>query len=182
MKAKEFNIFDMVSGASYPKDSVTIYFDLASAYEITQIDRKIDSPARFGFDDETLASMEEKRKELRKKMAESAVTVEMRGVPDFKVQALRKKLNKEFGLDELVSGDIPPEFLHKWQVSLLQLSLVKATSADGQEQDLQDQDYDIIDTWFAGLPVESQKRLDDLVARLSLATDYFEKAEVTTDF
>ena len=181
MKAKDFDIFDMASGTIYPTDSVTIYFDVASAYEINQLDRKIDSPLRYEFDDQTLASMEEKREELRKKLAESAVTVEMQGIPDFEVQGLRKKLNKEFDV-ERIDSDLPAEYLHKWQVGLLQKSLRKAVSADGQEQVLSDMDFDRVDTWFAGLPAESKKRLDDLVVRLSIATDYFENAEVTTDF
>ena len=177
MKASEFNIFEMSKGVNYPEDHVTVYTDVATAYEIDKIDNILNSPLKYNV--ENPDALEKDRDKLVKKLKETSFEVHLQGLPDRVVTGIRTKLDSEFGEDVY-----PPARLRKWQVWLIAKSLRKAVFADGTEQDLTEyaDDYDKVDTWFGSLPKESQTRLDDLVAKLSLTSTYFENAEITSDF
>lgn len=177
MKASEFDIFEMNKGIIYPEDHVTVYTDMSTAYEIDKLDKVLNSPLKYTVEDP--AKLEEERKELVEKLKSTSIVVHLQGLPDRVVSDIRTKLDAEFGEDVY-----PPARLRKWAVWLVAKSLRKAVFTDGTEQDLSKyaDDYDKIDTWFHSLPKESQSRIDDMVAGLSLKSNYFENAEITSDF
>lgn len=177
MKASEFNIFDMSKGVNYPEDHVTVYTDVATAYEIDKIDKILNSPLKYNVEDPE--ALEKDRDKLLEKLKGTSFEVHLQGLPDRVVSDLREELDAEFG-----SGVNPPARLRKFQVWLIAKSLRKAVFTDGTEQDLSEyaEDYDKVDMWFHSLPAEAQKRIDDMVYNLSLTTNYFENAEITSDF
>lgn len=176
MDAKDFDIFAMQQGTTFPEDSVKVYYDSATAYEIAQLDKQLNSPARYGddFDEEAVIA---KRRELKDKLDRSCVTIHMRGVPERKIQELRTEMDSKFG-----EGVFPPERNELFVQGLVALHLQKAVNFDGAEQDLSKANPEEVAVWFMGLPSESQTRLIDLTQKLSVDSRYFEQAEINSDF
>ncbi len=172
-----FDIFAMAEGTTYPEDSVVIYTDSEAAYKIAKLDEKLNSSFKYSLDQSQQKELEQERAEIKKQFDKSKITVYMRGLPERKVQQIRKEQDAKYG-----ENIFPEARKEEWQNRLIQAHLQKAVNYKGEEQDLQNQDVDKIAVWYLQLPRESQHRLDQLVADLTLKSNYFENAEITSDF
>lgn len=172
-----FDIFAMAEGTTYPEDSVDIYTDNDAAYQIAKLDEKINNAYRYSLTAEEQNKLETDRANLKAKLDETRVTVHMQGLPERKLNQIRKEQDAKYGEDLF-----PDARKEEWQNRLIQAHLRKAVNAKGEEQDLKDQDVDKVAVWYMQLPKESQNRLDRLVMDLTLKAGYFENAEITTDF
>lgn len=72
---KTVNLADILAGRSFPTETVEIYMDEATAYEISKVNAEIEV-AKGDTDD-----LEARREELIKKGAPSRLTIHLRGIP-----------------------------------------------------------------------------------------------------
>ena len=113
-----FNVLEFITGASYPKDKAHIYLDGESASRRSQLLKEPESKAR---DKEVDA--------LEKKIAETAITVELQGFPEHVRRTILRKAENEAEEKGLTGNDKSEYGLY----SLLASTVVSVSSPSGEK-------------------------------------------------
>ena len=113
-----FNVLEFVTGASYPKDRAHIYLDGESASRRSQLLKEPESKAR---DKEVDA--------LEKKIAETAITVELQGFPEHVRRTILRQAENEAEEKGLTGNDKSEYGLY----SLLASTVVSVSSPSGEK-------------------------------------------------
>ena len=167
-----FNITDFAKGRAYPQDTVTVYVDVDSAYELSKINEQI---ADAGLDEtEKIASLEEKAKELADKIVKSRLIFHMRGVNQEIIENITKKCNEVFPPQKNAYGqeESSTEWMQEWTCSLVAANIVKIENADGEFDERVFSSKDV-NEFRKYLPREVWELIVDKMQKLTLASAYF---------
>ena len=113
-----FNVLEFVTGASYPKDKAHIYLDGASASRRSQLLKEPESKAR----DKEIDALE-------KKIAETAITVELQGFPEHVRRTILRQAENEAEEKGLTGNDKSEYGLY----SLLASTVASVSSPSGEK-------------------------------------------------
>jgi hypothetical protein len=92
---KTFDLAAALSGINYPSVDVEVYFDEALAYEISEINRKLDILSSAGKDEEYL-KLEKKFDGFLKSVQEHKFTFTIKGVPAYIENSITDEIKKKF--------------------------------------------------------------------------------------
>lgn len=101
MDSETFDLSDLTSGISYPKDEVVITIDEDAAYQLTRIEKEIQANP----EDE---SLEEKRQALVKRAADSRYVFRLQGHPRSSLLAAFEAVHERFPVEFGSFGKIKP--------------------------------------------------------------------------
>lgn len=110
-----FNVIDTIQGRSYPTETVKVYLDEASVYELDKLNQKMSVEK----DTKKYSALEKQADELVKQIEESALTFHLQGIPPAATQELYDRYDKQ---------ELSAEELHD---QLLAACLQKVVRADG---------------------------------------------------
>jgi len=162
-KKGTFSLVDAVKGKANPKDSVEIYLDAETAYELNKLnDQLIGEP-----DPEKLEALEAKAAELVEKIKQSKVTIHMRGIDQRETELIEEKVRKNYP-DE----DSEIEILTEYLCALVAANIVSVEDADGNVDEHVFTAREVMNIREA-MPVESWNKLVQTMQGLTLATGYF---------
>ena len=113
-----FNVLEFITGASYPKDKTHIYLDGESASRRSQLLKEPESKAR----DKEIDALE-------KKIAETAITVELQGFPEHVRRTILRQAENEAEEKGLTGNDKSEYGLY----SLLASTVVSVSSPSGEK-------------------------------------------------
>lgn len=171
-----FDIFEYSAGVTHPEDTVDIYMDNATAYNIRKLDQKLNSSHKFQLSDAEIKKLEREAKALRKKLNESKVTVTLRGVPIEKRHKIQKEIDEEFGAKTESTAKS-----RKLDAMMFAAHYQKAVNAAGEE-DKTVWDVDKAEQFLQTIPEEAHQRLINMIVDLSYRSDNFEQVETSASF
>ena len=154
----KFNLADVIKGRGFPEESVTVYVDTESAYELSRINDElilIQDPAES-------APLEARIQELTDKILASKLIFHMRGIDQKQVELIEKQTRKE-------EGD---EWLLDYFSGLVAANIVKVENAEGEVDERQFTTEEVSELRW-GLPSESWEVLIGTMQKLTLASGYF---------
>lgn len=157
-----FKLADFIKGRNYPEDEVEIYFDVASAYEISKLNDQLiltDDPA-------VAAPIEDAIRELEKKVLASRLKFRMRGIDQKQVEAIEAIERKTS--DDQTNDDWYVDYM----CALIAANIVSVENADGELDERLFTKEDAIELRGV-LPGESWDKLVSTMQKLTLATGYF---------
>lgn len=185
LEADTFDVFEYFSGASLPKDKVTIYRDIDAAYELSELlqaeeDRKERAKTNdLGItdDDDFDDELEDKITELHQRLTGSGVTFYLQGIAPAARDALYKGLQATHPYKK---GGDNPEFNAAFNANIVAKSILRVENAKGAV-DEKSWTPDRVTAFTAKLADSEQDKL--LVAALKLAYigDAIDRA-VSADF
>lgn len=100
MDASTFDLTDIFTGNSFPKEDVTVVVNEALTYELGKIEKEIQK-------DPENASLERKRKALVKKAKDATFTFHLTGVPRQDILAALDAVEEEYPSKETFGRKIP---------------------------------------------------------------------------
>lgn len=156
--AKKFNLADVIKGRGFPEESVTVYVDTESAYELSRINEELillTDPAES-------EPLEARVKELSDKILASKLVFHMRGIDQKQVELIEKQTRKEEGDDWLLD----------YFAGLVASNIVKVENAEGEVDERQFTTEEVSELRW-GLPSESWEVLIQTMQKLTLASGYF---------
>lgn len=157
----KFNLADAIKGRGYPEESVDVYLDVASAYELSKLNDELISTA----DPVEVKALEEKIEVLKTNIVSSKLTFNMRGIDQKMVEALEAKAQKKHG----VEGD---EWVIAYMTSLVAANIVSVVDANGSvdERLFTEEDGENL---RGSLSREGWESLVATMQKLTIASGYF---------
>ncbi len=168
-----FSVLDAAKGISYPKEEVTVFQDIKSAYEIGILERSITDLGPE--DSKIIARVEKQITALRKKVKESALVFHMTGLSPGVIEDIQTEGQSMFPNDDDGSGSAL--FIN---MSYVAASIQKVVDHEGNEDNhvwTRDEVIELRRT----LPDESFDLLAQRMAAMSFAAAYFD-ASTDADF
>lgn len=166
-KRSKFNLAEVVKGRGYPEKAVEVYTDAKIAYDIYELNEKLQRLANSGFDEE----YEKLQKELiglGDKLSKSKLTFFMRGISQEGIDALTNSASKKFPDKEESSLE-----WHKYYVcSLVASNIYKVENSNGDVDERTFTVEDVIEL-YENLPSEAWSQLVHTMEQLTLATGIF---------
>jgi hypothetical protein len=160
-KPGNFNLGEFVKGRGYPQDTVEIYVDVESAYELSKLNDTLVQTT----DDAELTKLEAKAKELSDKIMESKLTFKMRGVDQKQVEAIEESSRKKYQDDDNA-------WVIDYMCELVASNIVSVTDAKGSVDERVFTGKDVEDL-RGYLSSEAWEKLMSTMQKLTLATGYF---------
>jgi hypothetical protein len=157
----KFNLADVIKGRGFPEDTIEVYVDVASAYELTKLNERL----ILVTDDEESIVLEKEAKALSDKILASKLTFHMRGVSQGLAEAIENKSKVNKSKDE-------DAFILEYFARLIASNIVKIVDAEGNEDERVFELADI-EELRAGLPIEAWEQLVSTTQKLTLASGYF---------
>lgn len=157
----KFNLADVIKGRGFPEDTVDIYLDAESAYELTKLNQEIID----GLEGEYAEEAEAKAGELAKKILASRLTFHMRGISQGLVEAIEKK-------SRVNKSDDQESFIIEYFSRLIAATIVKVEDAEGNI-DNRNFTLEDVEALRDSLPSESWEMLVAATQKLTLASGYF---------
>lgn len=157
----KFNLAEVIKGRGYPEDSVTVYLDVASAYELSKLNDQLVNTVN-GAD---TSEIEAKIKELETSILASKLVFHMRGIDQKQVEAIELKTRKE-------NSEETDEWVIDYMCALVAANIVSVENANGEKEERLFTLEDV--TELRG--VLSGEAWDSIIAtmqKLTLATGYF---------
>ena len=160
-KPGNFNLGEFVKGRGYPQDTVEIYVDVESAYELSKLNDTLVQTT----DESELTKLEAKAKELSDKIMESKLTFKMRGVDQKQVEAIEESSRKKYTEDDNA-------WVIDYMCELVASNIVSVTDAKGSVDERVFTGKDVEDL-RGYLSSEAWEKLMSTMQKLTLATGYF---------
>lgn len=157
-----FSLADAIKGKSNPSDSVEIYLDDESAYELT----KINDQLILELDEEYTKPLEEKAAVLAQKIKDSKLTFKMRGIDQLLVEQTEKKVRAKY--DDAENEDWWKEYI----CALVALNIVSVENAKGEVDEHVFTTEEVVELRNTLSP-ESWNKIIATMQKLTLATGYF---------
>ena len=170
--ASTFDLFEFVSGQSYPEELVPVYVDRKSVYEIDKLEAEIADEV----DSDKANELDARIKVLNETVRETALTFHLRGIPSPVVIAVEKKIDAKFGEE----SEDPERFMEKFN-ELIALHIQYVSRPDGSK-DERSWDRESVAKLFETLPAGQAAKLLDATVELSIRARAFENYTVTPDF
>lgn len=171
-EATNFDLFDFMSGAAYPEESISVYTDRASVYARDKIETQISNERDSAKVDELAAQSAE----LSDKIRSTSITFTLRGLPSPIVEEVEKKVGAKFGID----GDNEERAKFR-MMELIALHIVQVTRADGAK-DERTWDAETTERLMTTFDPSQRDKLITGVMELTLKAREFEDYTVTPDF
>lgn len=190
LEPKTFSVLDAIKGRSYPTDTETVYTDTAALYQLKKLElERLDldmaaNNATRGEEanefDARIAVLDEKIVEVKKKVAASGITFEMRGYSPEVRDSLVKEAKAKFNLaddESIMDGTPANEWLNARAIAE---STIRTRNAEGavDEHHFSVEDVEVFRSFLA--PEEFGK-LIGLTLLLSYTAFAFD-ANTTPDF
>jgi hypothetical protein len=160
-KPGNFNLGEFVKGRGYPQDTVEIYVDVESAYELSKLNDTLVQTT----DEAELTKLEAKAKELSDKIMESKLSFKMRGVDQKQVEAIEESSRKKYTEDDNA-------WVIDYMCELVASNIVSVTDAKGSVDERVFTGKDVEDL-RGYLSSEAWEKLMSTMQKLTLATGYF---------
>jgi hypothetical protein len=160
-KPGNFNLGEFVKGRGYPQDTVEIYVDVESAYELSKLNDTLVQTT----DESELTKLEAKAKELSDKIMDSKLTFKMRGVDQKQVEAIEESSRKKYTEDDNA-------WVIDYMCELVASNIVSVTDAKGSVDERVFTGKDVEDL-RGYLSSEAWEKLMSTMQKLTLATGYF---------
>ena len=161
-KPGNFNLGEFVKGRGYPQDTVEVYVDVESAYELSKLNETLVRTT----DEAELEKLEAKAKELSDKILESKLTIKMRGIDQRQVERIEEASRKKFPNEEDAA------WVLDYMSELIAANIVSVTDAKGNvdERVFTGEDAEMLRGY---LNSESWEKIVSTMQKLTLATGYF---------
>ena len=157
-----FSLADAIKNKANPTDTVEVYLDAESAYELT----KVNDLLILESDPEQTKPLEEKAAVLAQKIKDSRVVFHMRGVDQEVVEKAETSVRAKYAEDET------EEWWKEYLCALVALNIVKVENANGDIDDHVFSTEEVIQIRNT-VPSESWNKLISTMQKLTLATGYF---------
>ena len=166
----KFTLASAIKGVAYPERTVDVYLDAASAFELEELNKELQTLVDMGM----VAKYDElspKAEELKEKILSSKLTFHMRGVGQHVVERITKEADRKFPRTD----DNPdnPEWIKFYLASLVSENIFKVTDSEGNE-DAKKFNVDEILELRGVIPIDSWEVLIDTMQKLTLAGAYFD--------
>lgn len=161
-KPGNFNLGEFVKGRGYPQDTVEVYVDVESAYELSKLNDTLVQTT----DEAELTKLEAKAKELSDKIMDSKLTFKMRGVDQKQVERIEEASRKKFPDQEDVAWVVD------YMSELIAANIVSVTDARGNvdERIFTGEDTENLRSYLSS---EAWEKIVSTMQKLTLATGYF---------
>ncbi len=159
----KFKLENVIKNVGYPEDSVDVYLDSESAYNLSKLNNELISTV----DPEKLSILEPKVEELKTKILQSKLTFKMRGIDQKQIELLEtqcKEANKDSKEEEL------------WMVDYMcALVASNVISVEDFEGNVDNSVFTLEDakTWRETMPAEAWSAIMTTMQKLTLAVGYF---------
>ena len=160
-KPGSFNLGEFVKGRGYPQDSVEIYVDVESAYELSKLNEKLVQAT----DTEESEKLEAEAKILSDKILASKLTFNMRGIDQKHVEKIEVESKKKF-------DDNDSDWIIDYMCELVAANIVSVTDAEGKvdERIFTGEDVEELRSYLSS---EAWEKVVATMQKLTLATGYF---------
>lgn len=181
-----FSIVNLLRDRAYPKDSVVVFLDEASAYAGGEIDKKIKTTA----DDAEIERLHDERDAIIEKMKQSAVTFYIKGITESARADLLKQAKKKYPVEynkeiNPINGEWTkeekdsPERDELFTDLLWHSSIEKVEDVNGNIQE--NLSYAEVRDMRTMFPLASSAKITEAIEKLRVATAVF-MMEVNEDF
>lgn len=157
----KFNLAEVIKGRGYPEDTIDIYVDSESAYELSKLNDLLMEIT----DEDQAKPIEAEAKILADKIMASRMTFKMRGLPQAVVEAIDKKAR-------VGKSDDNEAYALEYFSRLIAATIVSIENANGEVDDHQFTVEEVNDL-RGFLPAESWEKLVATTQKLTLASGYF---------
>lgn len=168
-KKNTFNLAEVIKGRGYPSKDVTVYTDAEAAFELVEIEDKMNSMAEAN---EEYKELEAKADELAERVQKSQLTFHMRGVGQGVVERISEKADQLHKKPNLKEEDYSSDWFKYYITSLVASNIVRVTDSEGNVDESHFEYDDIVEVRNS-LPADSWGILVSTMQKLTLATGYF---------
>jgi hypothetical protein len=160
-KPGKFNLGEFVKGRGYPQDTVEVYVDVESAYELSKLNEKLIKVT----DTQESEKLEAEAKALSDKIMASKLTFKMRGIDQKQVEVIEEQSKKKFPEDDAA-------WILDYMCELVAANIVSVTDASGKvdERVFTGEDVEELRSY---LNSEAWEKIVSTMQKLTLATGYF---------
>lgn len=160
-KPGNFNLGEFVKGRGYPQDSVEVYVDVESAYELSKLNEKLINATEA----KESEKLEAEAKVLSDKILESKLTFKMRGIDQKQVERIEENSRKKFEEND-------NNWVLDYMCELVAANIVSVTDASGKvdERIFTGADVEELRSY---LNSEAWEKVVGTMQKLTLATGYF---------
>jgi|688.fasta_scaffold981827_1 hypothetical protein len=160
-KPGKFNLGEFVKGRGYPQDSVEVYVDVESAYELSKLNDKLVKIT----DPKESEELEAEAKVLSDKILASKLTFNMRGIDQKQVENIEEKSKKKF-------DDNDSDWIIDYMCELVAANIVSVVDAAGKidERIFTGEDVEELRSYLSS---EAWDKIVGTMQKLTLATGYF---------
>lgn len=160
-KPGKFNLGEFVKGRGYPQDTVEVYVDVESAYELSKLNEKLINAT----DTEESEKLEAEAKVLSDKILASKLTFNMRGIDQKHVENIEVESKKKFAEDD-------SDWVIDYMCELVAANIVSVTDAEGKidERIFTGEDVEELRSYLSS---EAWDKIVGTMQKLTLATGYF---------
>lgn len=160
---KKFDLVATIKGRSFPEDSVTVYTDVESAYELNKINKELQATT----DPDELEALDKKAKELSEVVLKSKLVFHMRGIDQRQVEVIERQARRIAKEDNLED-----EWSIYYLCGLIGACIVKVEDHEGNI-DTPNLNIKEMQDLRGSLPAEVWNVLVSSMQQLTLATGYF---------
>jgi len=168
-KPSTFNLADVIKERGYPSKEVTIYTDAEAAFQLVEIEDKMNNITEAG---EEYSKLEKQADELAERVRSSQLTFLMRGVGQGVVERVSEKADKLYKKKDVPEEEYSNDWFKYYVTSLVAENVVKVTDSEGNV-DESHFDYDQMLEIRNSLPADSWGLLVSTMQKLTLASGYF---------
>jgi hypothetical protein len=156
-----FNLGEFVKGRGYPQDSVEIYVDVESAYELSKLNEKLIKAT----DIEESEKLEAEAKVLSDKILQSKLIFKMRGIDQKQVETIEQESKAKFKEND-------DNWIIDYMCELVASNIISVTDASGKvdERIFTGQDVEELRSYLSS---EAWEKIVATMQKLTLATGYF---------
>lgn len=166
-KRGRFNLAQVVKGRGYPEKTIEVYTDAKVAYDIYELNEKLQRLSNSGFDEE-YAVLEKEMQGLGDQLLKSKLTFHMRGISQEGIDALTNDAGRKFPDKEESAIE-----WHKYYIcALVAANIYKVEDADGNIDERIFTVDDVMEL-YENLPAEAWSSLVRTMEQLTLATGIF---------
>jgi hypothetical protein len=166
-KRGKFNLAEVVKGRGYPEKTIEVYTDAKVAYDIHELNEKLQRLSNSGFDEEYI-ELEKEMKNLGAALMKSKLTFFMRGISQEGIDALTNDAGRKFPDKDEAALE-----WHKYYVcALVAANIYKVEDSEGNIDERQFTVEDSMEL-YENLPAEAWGALVRTMEQLTLATGIF---------
>jgi len=164
-----FNLAEVIKERGYPSKEITIYTDAEAAFDLVEIEDKMNQMTESG---DEYAELEKQANELAEAVQKSQLTFVMRGVGQGVVERIVEKADKLYKKPDANEDEYATDWFKYYITSLVASNVVKVIDADGNVDESHFEYEEMLEI-RNNLPSDSWGLLVSTMQKLTLATGYF---------
>lgn len=170
-KKGKFNLADAIKGRSYPEKAVDVYIDAGAAFELNEINQRMQEIADGDGEMSEYDELRKKADEVTQRILDSKLTFHMRGTSQKVVERVTEEANKLYPPEDQDTDN--PNWIRYYLCALIAENIFKVTDSDGNEDTSKFTVNDIIELRSA-IPIDAWEVLIETMQQLTLANSYFD--------